>query len=192
MDHFIIVSGFTQQKWAKHGNGSTKIYKNVRELLSGVGNIEFALLEWHEDPEGYARFVAQHWKPGDKVVIAGYSYGVGFWARKFLKTLARIAPHIKVDALIVCDPVLRYMLFILRPLSLLRLKIKLETGNIKRVIHFYQLVNRPGGHRLVLDSDVNYTGPIELDHPHVKIDNSVEYHDAVLGVADELFLKNEA
>jgi len=49
MNHVVIVSGFTQQKWEKHGNGSINIYREVRELLDDVSNVEFSLLEWHED-----------------------------------------------------------------------------------------------------------------------------------------------
>ena len=191
MDHFIIVSGFTQQKWAKHGNGSITIYKNVRMLLADVGNIEFALLEWHEDPEGYAKFVSEHYSEGDKIVIAAYSYGGGFWLRVFLRTLKKIAPHIKVDVIVVCDPVLRFDFMLLRPLSLLRNKLKLNFGNVKKAVHFLQTVNRPGGNALLLDDDVEYEGPRELNYPHVKIDNCVEYHDAVLSVAADLFLKDE-
>jgi len=191
MDHFIIVSGFTQQKWAKHGNGSTAIYRNVRALLADVGNIEFSLLEWHEDPKGYAKFVAEHYSPGDTIAIAAYSYGGGFWLRVFLRTLKKIAPHIKVNVIVVCDPVLRFGFLLARPLALLRNKLKLNFGNISKVIHFRQLVNRPGGNALVLDDGVVYDGPTDLDYPHVKIDNCVEYHDAVIQVAMDLFLKDE-
>jgi len=191
MHHFIVVSGFTQKKWAKHGNGSINIYRNVRDILKGVGNIEFALLEWHNDPEGYARFVAQHYVSGDTIVLAGYSYGGGYWAREFLKTLKSIAPHIKVNTVILCDPVYRHPFFLMRFLALFSIKLKINFGNVDNLVHFFQTKDKPGNNSLILDEGVNYAGPCELDYHHVKMDNSVEYHDAVLEAAVKHFLEEK-
>lgn len=186
MNYIFTISGFTQKFFAKHGNGSINIHRDMRKFANP--QTEVHLLQWNHHPRAYARRVAKNWKPGSKIQLNVYSYGGGWWALEFLDELLQIAPHIRVDTVVMCDPVLRY------PWSKFWLKWKalfhqiLEVpDNVKRVCHFYQKLTEPGGDDILVCRDTEIAYSRRLDYPHVKIDNSPEYGAACLEEAKRLF-----
>ncbi len=187
MNYIFTVSGFTQKFWAKHGNGSRDIHKAMRKHAGE--HTEIVICMWKQNPRGYARKVAADYKAGDKIQINVYSYGGGWWLMEFLDELNKIAPHIEVDTVVACDPVLRY------PRYLFPLKIRAVIGkqtlelpsNVKRAVHFYQTNNKPGGDYFVVSEGTVLVSTEELDYTHSKIDNSAEYLEAATFEANRLF-----
>jgi len=190
MNYIFVVSGFTQQRHATHGSGCIRIYEELLKYQSP--ETEVILLEWHEDPVGWARHVAVRVKsPEDKVMVCAYSYGAGWWFRLFAEKLQQIG--IRVNAAVLCDPVYR------RPWYLRLLQWRAITkwwpqelelpANINRIVHFVQYGDEPGGDVLIMHGKVDYVGPVVLTLPHVKMDNAPQFRAACVNEAGRLFGK---
>jgi hypothetical protein len=188
MNHVLVVSGFTQKSWVKHGNGNIDLYRELRKALAPVaGNTEFVLKTWKENPRSYAKFVAAHWNKGDKIIISGYSYGGGWFTRLFLETLYKRRPDVEVDLVVLCDPVYRHPFILMRFLALFKQNYKFSFP-VKKLIHLVQNQDRVGGDILtVLHTATEVIGPIELNYPHVKMDNAKEFHDITIEAAKAVF-----
>lgn len=185
MNYVFVVSGFTQQRYARYGSGSVEIWKELQMQYAHIGKTQVLLLEWKDDPEGYARMVAFHSTKQDKIMVCAYSYGGGWWFRKFSQELNKLGRD--VDVAILCDPVYR------RPWYLRWMQWRamgdqtLKLGpNIKRIVHFIQHVDEPGGDKLEVSPETDYEGPIDLALPHIKMDNSVDYINTCCDEAREL------
>jgi len=188
MNYLFVVSGFTQQRHATHDSGSIAIFEDL-ECYRSIDTIVM-LMEYSDDPVGWARRVAQRMNPGDKLMACVYSYGGGWWFRKFVAELHRLG--VTVDVVVMCDPVYRrevWMRFMQwRAMTKWWTQtLRIPQPNITRCVHFIQHVNKPGGDRLVLHPSVEYEGPHELDRKHVKIDNAPEYREACNVEAEKLF-----
>ena len=188
MNYIFVVSGFTQKRYAKHGSGCIQIFEDLLKYNSP--DTEVQLLEWNEDPEGWARHVAARTKgPDDKILVCAYSYGGGWWFRLFAEKLKHIG--IKVNTAVLCDPVYR------RPWYSRWLQWRAVTkwwpqeleypDNIKRIVHFVQYQNEPGGDVLIMHGPVDYVGPNILELPHVKMDNAPQFRAACVNEAERLF-----
>jgi len=184
MNYIFVVSGFTQQRYAKHGSGSVDIYKQMRKYANRYTAV--FLLEWRDDPIGYARLVAANHITGAKVMVCAYSYGGGWWANQFFHELKRLG--IPVDTAVLCDPVYRYPWFLafMRWRAIRKQTLKVPY-NVRRVVHFVQFKNEPGGDSLEVYPPTELDGPHVLEYPHVKMDNSPEYFLACEVEAGKLF-----
>lgn len=186
MNYIFTVSGFTQKFFARHGNGSVNIYRDMRRFAGP--DTEVHLLQWNHYPRAYARRVARDWTPGSKIQLNLYSYGGGWWGLKFLDELLEVAPHIRVDTCVMCDPVLRYpwYQFWLKWKALGDQTLKVP-GNVTRLCHFYQLENEPGGDNIVVSGRTVLAYSALLNYRHSKMDNSPEYRHACTKEATKLF-----
>ena len=86
----IYASGFREER-GKHTG--TKTNAHQVEMLHQTGECRVRYVEWNDDPEGYARSIADQWTLGDTIILTGYSWGAGNWVKKFLWTLYGINPR---------------------------------------------------------------------------------------------------
>jgi hypothetical protein len=186
MNFVFTVSGFTQQRYARYGSGSLEVWRKIHVNHASPGRTQVLLLEWHEDPKGYAKMVAFQSKKDDKIMVCAYSYGGGWWFRRFSEELNKLGRD--VDVAVLCDPVYRRPWYLRWMQWRAMGKQTLKLGpNIKRVVHFTQYVDEPGGDAIELAPETDYEGPIDLALPHVKMDNSIDYLNTCVDEARELF-----
>ena len=187
MNFLIVASGFTQERYDPASNGCARLYRSLRRAhVSETTEVWFR--EWHEQPRNFARYVAKYSGKRDRVMIAAYSYGCGWWFRRFAERLVREGQ--RVDTAVLCDPVyrrdpaMRWMQWraVLGGPQTLRLP-----PNIERVVHFLQRENQPGGDRLEVGGSAEIEGPHDLGVPHEHCDNADAWHEAAEREAAALF-----
>lgn len=187
--YFIhVISGFTQHAGYFHG------ILHLREMLIDAGHnngrrrrVEYST--WEADAHRLAvelSMVSNRLGCRPKVGIASYSYG-GWKSLKFCQELDRIG--IDVDFLVISDPVGRSSWWP-EPLpaatSLLGRDYAFSLSvppRVKRVVEFYQKKNRPQGHRLKINETTTLLESHELQYRHQRMDDSPEFHQAVLDEA---------
>lgn len=187
----ICVSGFSQNCGYYHG-----ILK-LRESLLTAGHSEgVASRVWYLPWTSNFRRVAnelgiicnQHGiRP--QVMIAGYSYG-GWGAIQLAKELSRSG--IFVRSMVLSDPVARPW-FWPRPLpavsSMLgrRFSFALRVpSNVLQLFSFYQIDNRPQGHKLIVRPPTLQHKPVRLDLPHTEMDDAEAFHACVLDQSETI------
>jgi len=99
-DWIFVVSGFTQRR-AGEGNGSAELAAKLRRWSAPRRQVR--LMEWNEDPVGWADYVAD--AAAGRIMVCAYSYGAGWWFRRFA---ARLAKHgHRIETAVLCDAVRR-------------------------------------------------------------------------------------
>lgn len=170
--YIFVVSGFTQKRSNVFGSGSHAIHKALLPWQNPTTSVR--LLEWLEDPVGHARRVVATTSPDDKILINCYSYGAGYFFRKFAQELYNNGRTI--DSAVLCDPVYRHPFPLFRVRAILGGPQTLTIpSNVRRVSHFVQHINKPGGDNIVFDEKPEFFTSMELPLPHIKIDNAREY-----------------
>lgn len=180
----ICISGFTQTRGSFHG-----ILKLREELRSdghsfGVANrVEY--MPWTANWKNYAAdlsSVCNYHGLRPEVLIAGYSYG-GWGAIQLAKRLEKLG--INVQIMILSDVIARPW-FWPRPLpavtSLLGRKYSFSLrvpDNVINLAEYYQLKNRPQGHRTIIGNVTRRVHTIELHHTHMRMDDAPEFHGCV-------------
>lgn len=178
--YIFVVSGFTQQRHSLFGSGSHGVHAALLPWQSPTVSVR--LLQWSEDPVGHARRIAATTGPNDLILLNVYSYAGGFWFVQCAAELRRLGRT--VDSVVMCDPVYRSPLFFMRwramigPTQTIRIP-----DNVRRVTHFTQYVDKPGGENIALPGAVKYFKSSELPYPHIKMDNAAEYLDACVSEA---------
>lgn len=184
----ILVSGFTQR--LGRVNGLLRLRETLVEEGFNCGpRWRTYYLGWRSDFAQVASDVANcaliHGvRP--RINLCGYSYG-GWGA---LKLAAELEDRgIEVPVLTLVDPVARAP-WVPRPIptpsSMLsrfwsrRLRVP---ANVGMVHEFYQRVNRPQGHRLVLEPVTRIGSSTELDLRHDQMDDAAPVHHCVIEAA---------
>ena len=187
----ILVSGFTQR--LGRVNGLLRLRESLVEEGFNCGpRWRTYYLEWRAD---FAQLASDVQNCGTihgvrpLVNLAGYSYG-GWGALRLAAELE--ARGISVPVLTLVDPVARAP-WVPRPLPTLssmlsrywsrRLRVP---GNVGLVHEFFQRLNRPQGHRLLLEPQTQVGSVTELALRHDQIDDAPPVHHCVLTAAEGL------
>ena len=187
----IVVSGFGEDRGDYHGT------LNLREKLIAAGhgcgldnrvwyvpwtvNVNQLVHDLHN--------VCMVHKLRPLINIAGYSYGG--WAALRIADQLGFRGYL-THHLTLCDPVARPH-WLPQPIPALssllgrrfsrRLKVPITVLNL---YGFYQLQNRPQGHRLHVTANTNVVYSTQLNKMHSEMDDTSEFHDSVLEHADTL------
>jgi pimeloyl-ACP methyl ester carboxylesterase len=181
----ICVSGFTQSRGTYHG-----ILRLREELIADGFNNGTAhrvwylpwVANWQQVARDMQAVCTQHGlRP--KVVLTGYSYG-GWGALQMARELEPLG--IEVTVLVLCDPVGRPWYWP-RPLPAatsmcsryVAFQLKVPP-NVRQLHSYYQVKNRPQGHRLACVPPTVASNPIELRYTHDRMDDAPEYRGRVM------------
>lgn len=186
---YINISGYTQTRGTFHG-----ILKLREELMaSGYSDgikQRVWYLPWTSNFQQIATdlvTVCAHHGVSPIVLISGYSYG-GWGAIQLANQLD--GKGVGVQVMVLSDPVSRpnwLPRFIPAASSLLgrRFSRKLVVPpNVKNLFSFYQVQNRPQGHKLVVSNGTKVDVPIKLQKKHNRMDDTQEFHDRVIREAE--------
>lgn len=183
-----LISGFRQHVGYTHGLVRLRERFLAAGLQHGVDH-RVSLRTWHDDVRRMAdELVVLHDLTGQCPRIGVYAYSYGGWAAtRFARALQRRG--IRVEAMVLSDPVRRWPLRLQKPLSLLPRWAPWQTlripANVREVHHFYQTVDLPQGHRLAADGETTIMGR-RLDCGHARMDDAEEFQRAALCVAQAL------
>lgn len=176
----FYASGF-REKRGKHTGTKSNAHK-VRDEHQETAIVRY--VEWNDNPKGYALDLASRWTEGDTVTVEGYSWGCGNWIHKFLWTLFKANPAIRIHHLTLVDPVVHTRWWSLRWFAVTDWgKITLPDNISDDVVVFYQRVDEPNASKLIFKGKV-IAKHFELNFPHTKIDNAKAVTDMTLEVAD--------
>lgn len=175
MDWWLIFSGFSQRSDRPHG--CLRLYRRL--AMHRMPHTELRLLTWDADVRALADEMAT--LGTQRVLVAAYSYGAGWGARRLAWHLQ--SRGIAIDLMLLSDPVHRTWF---RPLNLRAL---LPTGHrfkprivlpatVRRVRTWRQITEPP------FASPVYVPDPDEQvilvpNTPHVAMDDFAGWHDAV-------------
>ena len=182
----MTVNGFTQKF---HEGGHREIWRNNRQFV-GRDTLIMTPIPWNSDPEEYARFVAQESDFKTHLIVIAYSWGAGWFFRRFQKHLDKRG--VDIQHAVLCDPVVRRGLVPERlskitPMSLWSILpfARMEIApNVGRVSRFYQKQTVPKGHPLKI-ADPDHTVvelERELDASHINMEDQEEYQAHVHAV----------
>jgi hypothetical protein len=178
----IYASGFREER-GKHTG--TKTNAHQVEMLHQTGECRVRYVEWNDDPEGYARSIADQWTLGDTIILTGYSWGAGNWVKKFLWTLYGINPRARVAHVLLIDPVVRSPWPWMRWLAVSPWGTIQLPPNIGIISGFKQRINEPNCSKVRIDHKADVSERfIELPYTHTKIDNASEVTAKILDTAD--------
>lgn len=169
----LVISGFRQTY--KADDGSDELYYKLHKYNSPTVRVE--RLTWKENWRQWAGWIEKNSTSGTKILVFAYSYGAGHGYRKLAKYLARL--NVKVYFAVLCDPVYRSWLLILRWLALIPWK-TFPVKNTRFVKVLYQRGGRPKGHipKEGHQKDGSFVYPAELleNENHYTIDRCERYH----------------
>ncbi len=190
---FKIISGFTQNPG--HWNGSLNLREKVLSHLDDYSSLSIRVdyHTWHEDWKHNARqtmllrdIYAENGEPFG-VGIAAYSYGVGFGAKWYIHYLKEYG--INVDCGVFADGIIHAGWHI-RWWRALVGGYPIEFGDNLLAYHgFHQSVSRPMGCRPMTAPNTKCLSWNEVQLPHERMDDSVEWHKKSIQVAKELARK---
>ena len=178
----IYASGYREDR-GEHTGTKTNAHQ-VRDLHQ-TSECCVIYVEYNEDPEGYARSIADQWTIGDTIIVTGYSWGAGNWVKKFLWTLYGVNPHIRVSHVLLVDPVVR------SPWPWMRWLAVTPWGTIKLppnfgiISGFRQKEDEPNCSKVSINGGPNIAQRFTLlTYEHTQIDNSSEVTAKILDIAD--------
>ena len=162
----VVFSGFTEER--DRLTGSHKLWRKIFNKYKDDISYIF-LLEWDEDPKGYAEFLNS--LGVTHVLVYAYSWGAGFGLREFSKSFKG-----KVEA-VLCDPVFRskYPWMRWRALTKKWKPTIKYSQNVTVRKWFNQTKNQPGADNVETRCKVE-----TLPYLHSEIDDSPEYQQAAL------------
>lgn len=171
----LFAQGFTQDLGRE--TGLIKLWQQARSLSSSY-NFIMSPIPWNTDPSEIAKFIEMlHPK---KLVVIAYSWGAGWFFRRFQKKYNGIIDHV-----ILCDPVKR--LHSLKTLSMtpwLRMEL---TSNVKIVSRFWQIENRPRSHQLKFNTrDTHLAHDEKLLIKHSEMEDSKVFHNYTMWVLESI------
>ena len=176
----FYASGF-REKRGKHTGTKSNAYA-VRDIYQS-NDCAVIYCEYDDDPKGRARDVASQWKMGDTITVEGYSWGCGYWIRKFLWELQKRQPMARVQHLTLVDPVVYTRLFCLRWFAVSDWGTIKLPHNVVTCQVFYQREDEPNASALTFANGLN-AAYSELEYKHTQIDNASEVTDMTLKVAN--------
>jgi len=167
----ILIGGFSEHRG--ESTGTNQLWRKLRSFSRPDVCVQFC--HWNEDWAQRAAFIAENTRKvhDPEIIIAGYSWGAGYGARRLAAELKR--HDLRVTSMTLCDPIYRSHLPITRWLALTRLPFPIELpSNVEAVKVFTQLQSRPSAHPVLLHGD---RLPVEeLEATHTNIDEHIEYH----------------
>lgn len=191
----LVVSGYTQT--FKRRTGSELLHSRLRyEFDDPTNEVSVDRLFWNDNYKDYVKYIHRNAPYGiiPKVVVFSYSWGAGWWFRKFAWEMYHAG--LKIDCSVLCDPVYRFGISkLFSPISLLPTCRLVLAPSVKECYWFYQRQGFPRGHTVVPKYDINnplgevvtniHHG-VELYCTHSWADDSKEYHDKCMEVASAL------
>lgn len=178
MNWMYFASGFRESRGAT--SGTKEIFKEVRKMYQGSGCCVI-YNEYNDKPKKWAEDLASQWEEGDKLIVYGYSWGAGRWVRKFLWRLYKLNPEIRVNHLILVDPVYYSKWPWMRWRAIGDWATIRLPGNVFKPTVFYQRIDEPNASKIKIDGD-SQPQWLMLDYPHTEIDDSPEVAEFVLTV----------
>lgn len=187
----VCISGWTQSRGKYHGILQLREKLIAEGHAHGVANRVW-YLPWTTNWSGVANDLSiicnQHgMKP--MVLVAGYSYG-GWAALRFAYKLWEHG--IGVQNMILCDPVARPWYWP-RPIPSLTSLLGRERSfamrvpnNVVNLYEYYQLENRPQGHKLITGNGTFFEHSVKLQVPHDRMDDAPEFQGCVMKYANEM------
>ena len=179
MKYAFFASGFRESR-GKHTGTKSNAYLVRDEYQSSECTVRY--VEYDDDPKKYAQDLASQWEDGDTVTLTGYSWGAGNWCRKFLWSLYRINPDIKVQHLHLIDPVVYVKFFwwlTITDMGWISIPRSVQNLSLQ-----YQTENEPNASQIKVTNDTRVLLEQQLPYPHTKIDNADEVTEVVLNVAE--------
>lgn len=189
------ISGFRQS--LGYWNGMLEVDAQLREAghaKSVSSRVEYHV--WRNDWSSVAEYyfaLGERYKGRPIICIYAYSWGAGWGAIRLAKELGKRG--LTVKAMVLCDPVYRHPLFLMRWRSLQYVdwpivsapKIKIPANVHGQVFSFYQRRDKPRGHLLVAADEKKTTimPAVELRADHSHMDEQPEFRERVLQVASE-------
>lgn len=182
----IAISGYTQTEGTLHG--MQRLWLNLMPL----NNPQTCIIQppWDHNWEHLAERISLTSDHRDtRILVFAYSWGVGNGLVKFAAALKSRAMFI--NRAVLSDGVYHSQKFDAWPgLGHLMRGIGVAMGrdiqipdNVERVDWFRQKQTFPRGGNLVFTRHTEHTEPVELDYPHVAMDDAPEFHERCLAVA---------
>lgn len=177
----IYASGFREDRGEQTGTKS-----NAHAVRDKYQSSECSVryVEWKDDPEGYARSIADQWTLGDTLIVMGYSWGAGNWVKKFLWTLYEVNPLIKATHVLLVDPVVRSRWPWMRWLAVSKWGTIKLPPNSSIISGFRQEQNEPNCSKVSVGDTVDVSWRFhKLDYTHTEIDNAPEVTEKIRDIA---------
>ena len=182
----MTIQGF-QQETHRH-NGITDLWEYKLRKYAAPKTLIMTPLIWKDNPKDTAKWLMD--LHIDKIVVIAYSWGAGWFFRRFQKYYDKNINHV-----ILCDPVKRmgWLPTSLSPVglfsafSMTRLpKMEIES-NVQNVSRFYQTINKPSSHDLnIKSSNTKLVLDKQLEVVHGCMDNHPDFHNHVVDVIDNI------
>ena len=188
MNWVYFASGFRESRGTT--SGTKELFRAIRDEYQS----EYCCIfynEYNDEPKKWAQDLASQWQDGDNLVVYGYSWGAGRWVRKFLWELYRLNPKIKVNHLILIDPVYYSKWPWMRWRAIGDWAVIKLPDNILNSRVFYQRIDEPNASRVKIAGGLQPNWSM-LDYPHTKIDDSPEVAEFVMIICEELLDKGVA
>lgn len=145
----IVISGFMQNRGKP--TGMTRLWLDLGDLQDA--HTKVLLLNWSDDVSEYAEMIwsiAQNGGRREPIIrVFAYSWGSST-AMDFARALQRRG--MKIDAMVLSDPVFRHWWILRRWTSLLSWMTLKVPANVGKVHWYRQRNNRPCGHDLVAEN----------------------------------------
>lgn len=183
----ICASGFTQTLASP--SGIERLWFDLRSVHErGANGVRVSRVCWNDNYDEFAEFVWRYRPPSGspRIGVFGYSYGAGWWARKF--AWACLERGITIDCMVLSDPVYRHPVLSYLGWSLLpRNRIYLPK-NVMQVHYFLQRMNKPAGHYVTAaDGKLPKISAPEIEYrKHQYMDDSELFHAKCHSVAKVL------
>ena len=192
----VLISGFNQH--SGKGTGMSRLLEKFRadcHYCNGSSITE--LYRWDHRWDWLAQDIWRTSNYGDRtplVNIYAYSWGAGWGSIRLARNL--LGYGIKVNTMVLSDPVYRHPWIALRWLSMIKRKpfllgsrVITIPSNVGQVHSFRQEMNLPQGHHLICDGDnTKLHSPVLLQRIHTQMDDATEFHDSCLEEAQSLRL----
>lgn len=177
----IFFTGFLQREGGR--TGLERLQRRVNAECSGPDNL-IVLKSWRDSARDTAQRIA-NWRDEEadpRVVLVGFSYG-GYTANETARELQK--HRIAVETLALVDPVPRIFARLPSSTSLLNVWSITVPSNVRRLLTWRQVHNRPGGSKIRLADKITdwQTNETYVDVPHTAIDDLPQIHRAIRLIA---------
>jgi pimeloyl-ACP methyl ester carboxylesterase len=183
----VFISGFLQREGS--ATPFEKLHRRISKRIADPDTIVL-LRSWRDSVDDLAQRIA-NWRNGcdPHITIVGYSYG-GWSANKLARALQGF--DMQVDAMILCDPVGRWLGSWPSICSMLNVLPVVVPANVRNLWSFRQTRQRPYGARIALQREAQAIGfgrinagtlwrgqTVLAEVPHVNMDDLPKFQETV-------------
>jgi len=174
----IVFTGFLQEGRL---SGLEKIEHAIHQQCN-CDSTRVILKSWQDSPGAVASRIWNRQPEGHPpaIVIIGFSYG-GFTAVLLARELGKRG--LKIETMLLIDPVWRWLAELPSVLSLGSWWEINVPKTVRTLFAWFQKVDRPRGHRLIVDENHTLYFPKTLKRTHNQMDDAEEVYKKALLVA---------